>query len=234
VWVEQAIFTSLLRHGRGGYHLVSRSPGVREADVQVLSTWSPSHGALLMDSYNRVSVNFHPLAEGRYALSRTCEGPPEYSGRGGRQLYTHILLIDDATLQAVGGQPLTLYRDALALGHPFYQANPPEVLEPAMLSACHIRRDPEAWATRAKELGLPPIEPLLNRLKSGRAVRYAYVGDRLALAECLIGALPPDAYRRISFTTSLVPSSVRPYIISLVGSTDAQQIRSDTTGTKVP
>jgi hypothetical protein len=76
-----------------------------------------------------------------------------------------------------------------------------------------------------KELGLPLIEPLLNRLKSGRAVRYAYVGDRIALAECLIGSLPPDAFRRISFTTSLAPSKVRPYIISLVGATDARQIR---------
>src|SRR5208337_2441493 len=49
-------------------------------------------GSLLLDQYNRVSVNFHPLPSGRFALSRTCEGPPEYSGRGGRQLYTHIMI----------------------------------------------------------------------------------------------------------------------------------------------
>ena len=103
VWVEQAIFTSLPRHGRGGYHLVSRSKGVSGQEAQAISRWSPSHGSLLQDQSNRVSVNFFSLPGGRFALSRSCEGPPEYSGRGGRQLYTHILIIDSKNLEAVAG-----------------------------------------------------------------------------------------------------------------------------------
>jgi len=67
VWVEQAIFTSLPRHGRGGYHLVSRSKGVSGQDAQAISRWSPSHGSLLQDQSNRVSVNFFSLPGGRFA-----------------------------------------------------------------------------------------------------------------------------------------------------------------------
>jgi hypothetical protein len=217
VWVEQAIFTSLLRHGRGGYHLVSRSKGVSDADAQALSTWSPSHGSLLLDDHNRVSVNFHPLPDGRFALSRACEGPPEYSGRGGRQLYTHILILDDHTLKAAGGQPFVVYHNALALGYLFYQASPAERLERVRLPRFCFRRDPEAWLARSVELGMPPLEPLRDRLLAGRPVRFSYSGDRAALAECLLGTLPPDSIRRISFATSLEPSTVRPYILSLVG-----------------
>jgi hypothetical protein len=216
VWVEQAIFTSLMRHGRGGYHLVSRSKEISAAEAQAISTWSPSHGSLILDQHNRVSVNFHPLPSGRFALSRTCEGPPEYSGRGGRQLYNHILVLDDTTLRAINGQPLTLYHNALALGCLCYQPNPPERLEPIDLPAFHVHRDQAAWIARSIELKLPSIEPLRDRLLSGKAVRFAHQGNRALLAECLIGSLPLDHVQRVSFATSLEPSSVRPFMLSLV------------------
>jgi hypothetical protein len=189
---------------------------VDEADARALAVWSPSHGALIVDESNSTSIHFYPLPSGRYALSRTCEGPPEYSGRGGRQLYTHILIVDEPALAAVGFQPFTLYRDALALGYFFYQSNPEEWLKPAPLSRFHPRREADAWIARAHELGLPPLEPIRERLLAGRAVRFTYAGDRIALAECLIGSLPPDAVRHTSVATSLVPSSVRPFVLALV------------------
>lgn len=223
MWFEQAIFTSLPRRGRGGYHLVSRSNGVGGADAQAISSWSPSHGSLLVDEHNRVSVNFHPLPEGRFALSRSCEGPPEYSGRGGRQLYTHALIVDERSLQAVGGQPFTLYRNALAIGGLLYQPNPPARLEPIQLPGFHVPREPESWLSLSAELGLPPLQPLRDRLLAGRAVRFAYAGDRIALAECLVGSLTPEAASRVSFATSLRPSSVRPFVLSLVNSTALAQ-----------
>jgi hypothetical protein len=221
VWVEQAIFTSLRRQARGGYHLVSRSKGVSEADVQSLSNWSPSHGSLLIDEHNRVSVNFHPMPDGRFALSRACEGPPEYSGRGGRQLYTHILILEDQALDDAGGQPFTLYRNALALGFLFYQANPPEKLEPLKLPVFHVERDEAAWLAHSLKLGLPSLDPLRSRLLAGQPVRFSYSGDRALLAECLLGSLPANLVRRTSFATSLEPSHVRPYILSLVGTAGA-------------
>src|SRR5205823_490496 len=61
VWAEQAIFTSLPRRGKAGYHLVARSPGVSDAEANALTTWSPSHGGLVVDASNHSSANFHPL-----------------------------------------------------------------------------------------------------------------------------------------------------------------------------
>jgi hypothetical protein len=70
VWAEQAVFTSLLRRGRGGYHLVSRSKGVHAADAQSLARWAPSHGALMGPAsifirYRAVGLPFHARVRGR-------------------------------------------------------------------------------------------------------------------------------------------------------------------------
>jgi hypothetical protein len=54
---------------------------------------------------------------------------------------------------------------------------------------------------------------------SGHPLRFAYSGDRAALAECLIGMFAPEAVRRTTFSTSFVPSSVRPFLLALVNET---------------
>jgi hypothetical protein len=217
MWAEQAIFTSLPRRGREGYHLVSRSRGVGDAEARALASWAPSHGALIVDRNNRSSVNFHPLPGGRFALSRTCAGPAEYSGRGGHQPYTHSLIVDGPTLEAVGFQPFDLYRDARAMGYLLYQPDPVEALEPVSLSRLHPRRDAGLGADLGADLALPAPSHLREQLLSGQPLRFAYAGDRTALAECLIGILSPESVRRTSFSTSLFPSAARPFVLSLVG-----------------
>ncbi len=211
----------------GGFHVVTPSwarglsPGfaiARRACGRRAGTarWAPSHGALITDGKNRTSVNFHPLPSGRFALSRSCAGPPEYSGRGGQQLYTHYLIVDDAVMQAVGFQPFAIYRDAIAMGYVFYQSDPSEVLEPVRLSQLHLSGDADFWTDRAHALGLPPLEPLRKQLQSGHRLWFAYSGDRIALAECLMGLLSPEIVKATSFATSLVPSSDRPFVLSLI------------------
>jgi GTPase-associated protein 1 len=216
VWAEQAIFTSLPRRGKAGYHLVARSPGVSDSEANALTIWSPSHGALIVDDSNRSSANFHPLPGGRYALSRTCEGLGEYSGRGGRQLYTHALIVDDKKLRQAGNQPFSLYRDALALGYLHYRPEPDTTLRPVKLSSLYLATDPAYWTERAGALGLSSLEDWLERLTSNQAVELAYAGDRMLLAECLIGLVPPESRPQVSFATSLRPSMVRPYQLVLI------------------
>jgi GTPase-associated protein 1, N-terminal domain type 2 len=216
VWVEQAVFTSLPRRGRGGYHVVSRSPGVPEADASALSTWSPSNGSLIVDASNSTSVNFHPLPSGRLALSRTCAGPPEYSGRGERQLYTHALILEWPALRDVGSQPIALYRDALAQGLLRYQSDPDPDLKPVELGALYGPRDPASSISQARTLGLPSLDQLKEHLSLGKPFRYSFSGDRIALVECLLGVLPIERIPRASFSTSLQPSAVRPFLVSLV------------------
>jgi hypothetical protein len=57
----------------------------------------------------------------------------------------------------------------------------------------------------------------MAQLLAGRSVTLRHPGDRIALAECLLGQLPGEVLTSVSFATSLQPSSVRPFRLLLVG-----------------
>ncbi len=210
---DQAIFTSLARRGKAGYHLVAKSPGVSESEAHAVATWSPSHGALCADDVNRHSVNFFGLPSGRYAVARTREGRGEYSGRG-RQLFTRVVIVDALHLKAARYRVFDVYRDALALGHLTYDPNPSPILPKVELSRVFPPRDPPAPASDLKP---SEIDVLVTRLASGRGEIVACDGDRAAIAEHMLAQLPEDAVLETSFATNLRPSSVRPYRLCLVG-----------------
>jgi hypothetical protein len=129
------------------------------------------------------------------------------------------LIVDNAIMEAVGFQPFAIYRDAMAMGYLLYQPDPSEVLGPVRLSELHPPENAAFWADKAVELGCPPLKPLQKQLQSGHPLRLAYSGDRIALAECLIGVLSPEVVTGTSFSTSLVPSSDRPFVLTLVKGT---------------
>ena len=193
MWVEQAIFTSLPRHGRGGYHLVSRSKGVSGQEAQAISRWSPSHGSLLQDQSNRVSVNFFSLPGGQFALSRSCEGPPEYSGRGGRQLYTHILIIDSKNLEAVGRAAVRHLPQRPGTRTPLLSDQPCRAARahraawlPRRARPCGLARScQEAWPSSSGTAARPPARrPAGAVLVRRRSRRSGRVPDRLARLRC--------------------------------------------------
>jgi hypothetical protein len=214
-YADQAIFTSLTRLGKAGYHVVAKSSGVTESESHAVATWSPSHGGLAADDLNRVSVNFYPTPSGRFALSRTCEGRGEYSGRGGKQLFTRVILFDSARLKRVGYRPIVIYHDALALGYLHYQPDPPPVLPRVRLS--HFFPDRPAQTGSLEALVDPgTVELLVSQLSAGQSVVFPFEGARLELADYLLGQLPQEVLLRLSFATSLVPSAVRPFRLNLV------------------
>lgn len=212
--IDQAIFTSLPRRGKSGYHLVSRSAGITASEASAIASWSPSHGGLIVDEANQESVNYFPLPSGRYGLARTREGRPEYSGRGGRQLYTHIILFDVGRLQHSRFRPFEIYRDALALGHFHYQPNPKPVLDQIELSTLYADRNDSLGL--AKELNAHALASIVAQLDAGQPVTVPYHGDRTAMAEALIRLLSPESIMRLSFATNLTPSAVRPFHLSMV------------------
>ncbi len=187
-----------------------------DQEAAALSTWCPSHGGLIVDDVNQTSVNFHPLPGGRFSLSRTCQGPPEYSGRGGRQLYTHALIFEKSQLKEADYQPFALYWDALALGHLHYQPDPPLLLEKAELSTCFLPREEQSLSNRLGDLDRSELDRIVAQLLSGKSVKWKHSGDRIQLAECLVALLSPEQLLAISFSTSLRPSSVRPFLLNLV------------------
>ena len=214
--VEQAIFTSMARRGRSGYHLVTRSPGITENEAKSLVLWAPSHGGLIVDDENRASTNFHPLPSGRFALSRSCEGRPEYSGRGSKQVYTHFLVFDVETLAGSDYRPFAIYRDALALGYFHYHPDPETVLKPVRLSKVYPTPAERVDSELVKGFGRRLFDSLVVQVNAGQEVAVPYTGERLLLAEALVNSLPAESLIKTSFATSLVPSSVRPYRIHII------------------
>jgi hypothetical protein len=216
VHADQAIFTSLERRGKAGYHLVARSTGVSESEAAALVRWCPSHGALIVDEGNSASVNFHPLASGRFVLARTVMGRPEFSGRGGRQVYTHALLLDLDAVRTSGYRPFLIYRDALALGHLHYRPEPPVTLPRVELCSFFPKRTAGTTSAIGRALGLPVFDSVLAQLNAGQHVVLPFDGDRAALAETLIDQLEPETVLATSFATSLSPSSMRPFVLHVV------------------
>jgi hypothetical protein len=140
----------------------------------------------------------------------------EYSGRGGRQLYTHTLIVDNKILKQAGNQPWAVYHHALALGYLHYRAEPETRLQPVRLSSTYLPRDEVYWSERAEALGLSELAAPVQRLASGETVELAYAGDRRILAEYLIALLPTEIRLQVSFATSLRRSMVRPYQLVLI------------------
>ncbi|WP_169977375.1 GAP1-N2 domain-containing protein [Tautonia rosea] len=216
MWVDQAIYTSLPRSGREGYHVVSRSRGVSETDARTLASWCPSHGALVVDEANRASVNIHPLLEGRMVVSRSCEGRPEYSGRGGKQIYTHALIFEIQSLERTGIVPISLYLDALALGLFQYRPEPDAVLEEVELGHCHRPLHLCRESRQPALISPTELRAIRESLATGKPIELHHPGDRFRFVEHFLGFLPIGLTTTISFSTSLKPSTARPFALCLI------------------
>ncbi|MBI1248070.1 hypothetical protein GC197_09540 [bacterium] len=115
VAVEQAIFTSARTAKKDGYQLVAWSSGISTEDARLLAVWGPAHDSMIVDDPADVSLNFHPLGEEKFCVSRTMLGNAEYSGRGGRQVYTHCFVISRAGFAQFHNDPFRVVSAALAI-----------------------------------------------------------------------------------------------------------------------
>jgi len=115
VAVEQAIFTSAQTSSKDGYQLVAWSPGISSEDARTLAVWGPAHDSMIVDDPTDVSLNFHPLGDHKFCVSRTVLGSAEYSGRGGRQVYTHCFILDAASFRKFQNDPFRVLSAALAI-----------------------------------------------------------------------------------------------------------------------
>lgn len=115
VAVEQAIFTSARTSSKDGYQLVAWSPGISSDDARQLAVWGPAHDSMIVDDPTDVSLNFHPLGDHKFCVSRTVLGAAEYSGRGGRQVYTHCFVLDAASFKRFYNDPFRVLSAALSI-----------------------------------------------------------------------------------------------------------------------
>lgn len=217
--VEQAVYTSARTRNLRGYHLVARSEGIDEELASTLSVWGPSHGSLADSCRNTESLNVFPAGRGRIALSRTVFGGPEYSGRGGLQVVTRILVFRSEQLAGYEYDTVALTRTVLALGHLRLQAafSRPmpriDLPDETMTGLPYARHD----AVEESDVFFTDLRRILS---TGGQV--AVVGNErpLSLLEQLIRSTPGRERLELSFTTGLNPSVHRPFRMHFLQNVD--------------
>ena len=207
--VEQAVFTSLRSSRLQGYHLAARSPGIDSQLAADLTQWGPSHDSLSDSRLEADSLNFHPLGDGRFVLSRSVRGEPEYSGRGGLQIVTVMLVLRQEHVEAFEADALALARTARAGGLLRYVRDLPESLPTAEVP------DSSTYRWRKPDFPAHPDERTVVQaarlLDNGERVALCGRLDREEVLARLIARSSPEARFQLSFTTGLKPSLHRDF-----------------------
>lgn len=171
IQADYAIFTSIRSPMGNGYQIVAASKGISPAEKSEIQRRSPSHNALCSTDTRAVGLATYPLASGRYVVAMSRYGNKEYSGRGGRCIDTHIVILDDEAYAAFDCNPLRVQQALVeAIGQepvtkPSRQV-PPVMLEPA--------------SSRAGDAVTLP--PLFGTPDDGQRITY--------LARCLLARRP--------------------------------------------
>ncbi len=214
--VEQAIYTSAVTSRGRGYHLVSRSAGITRSLETQLNLWCPSHASLLDPDDDASSLNFHPLDNDLFSLSRTVNGAPEFSQRGGLQVVTMILVVNRKQLAGYGNNSLVLARTARALGHlrwtNDFPTRLPSIELPDEASSESIVPTPSQ--------PFPALQTTINLLRREQEVALVVENDGLSSIESILDQLPMSERCPISFTSGLKPSKQRPFRLQVVRDTD--------------
>ncbi len=213
--IEQAIFTSLRGRRSQGYHLVAQSPAVDSEISGVLCKWGPSHSSLLCGSPLSESVNFSAISSDWFALSRTTHGGPEYSGRGGLQVFTRFLLLQSHQLAAFENNPLALIQTARILGHMRLHLAPPAQLDPIEIPDHPLDTHPH----RAGNAGVP-IDEVVRILQFKNRVAILGLENPYPTLANILQLVPKPERLRLSFTTGLKPSVHRDFRLHFLRNAD--------------
>lgn len=208
--MEQAVYTSVRGPRRDGYQLVATSPGISREQAQELATWGPAHDSFC-DARAKTSVNFHRLATGGYAISRSVLGGAEYSGRGGERVYTQMLVVDEQLFSRFAYHPFRVLEALQAAGRlevlDRISSPLPQLPLPGRGSACQATR--LARATR-----LFGAERLTMLVEAATSQCWIGIVADVCQVELLAAAwevVPLPLRPRISFTTGLRISPQRPF-----------------------
>lgn len=208
--VEQAIFTSLRSQRLDGYQLAAVSPGLTAEEMQELSVWGPAHDSLVCQRRRRpLSINFHRLASGRFAVSRTHLAGKEYSGRGGGQVYTHILVLQDETFARFAYHPFRVLEAAEVAGRlDLWEGGEPTLASFPMAGSCTPSSGMEV--ARAKQtLSAWLLARLVHITMLPQEVGVVTDRNPHLQVAAMFDLLPLHRRQEMTFSTGLKPSGQR-------------------------
>lgn len=213
--LEQAIFTSARSERLEGYQLAAASSGIDEKLARELSTWGPAHDSLWSNTVGATSINFHPLTENLFCLSRTTLAGAEYSGRSGGRVYTQMLLVSAEALDAFANDPLLILRAVASSGRLLVHDQLPASLPTIPLLGRGGDIPPEWTAEIVDQVGAESLAELAA-VASSMSVSVVTNQPAERLLQVLLHQLSPAERLTVSFTTGLRPSSRRPFKLSFV------------------
>lgn len=225
--VEQAIFTSVQTRLTQGYHLVNSSPGVDEDLAKTLSQWSPTHAGLVSEDVRTASLNFFTAPSGQLVLSRSLYGGPEYSGRGGFQIVTLLVVLRSSQLAGYAHNPLSLAStlligDSLRLGNAKTLAGAGRLPQLEVPDSSVLDSGAFPRADRRDAEAVQSVSQLLSQHS-----RIAVIGclQPLSVLNELMKRLPDQQRTRLSFSTATNPSVNRPFRLQFLPELDPHQKR---------
>jgi hypothetical protein len=224
--VQQAVFASSDRGNVKGYHLVAQSSGVDNDSALELTRWAPTQ--LPGDAPENWTISSWRLETGAIAVARTVYGGPEYSNRGGTQVVTLFLLLDQEQFLAYDCDAVSVATTAMALGylklpldlhckqlrtvklpeHPVFQKSASQYRR-------HLNDDYGLLIAEAADL-------------IGRSQPVAVVGlsDPTDAVAALVSRLTFQQRCGFSFTTGLSPSIRRPFQAQFYRRPDVERLRA--------
>jgi hypothetical protein len=226
VIIQQAIYGSARATNASGYHMLAKSSGLGEEVTRELIQWCPSHDSLAGGAL-RLSINYHPLANGLMCVSKTVLAGAEYSGRSGENVLSHCLVAEREAWVAVANNPFAMLRAVEASGR-LAAACPGTNLLPIEVQATSPLLDETGIRRGRRSCGPPGIRVLLQAILAGK--RIVLQGDHGEAACALaINLLPLFWRKNCSFSTGLKYSPRRPFQIVVIGS-DQNEARRMTRG----
>ncbi len=209
--IDQSIFTSVRGREMDGYQLAAVSPGVMTEEAQELKVWGPAHDSLLDPRPGAQSINFHPLASGRFAISLPTALGAEYSGRGGCQIYTQSLLVAPETLGRFANDPFRVFEAAQAGGHLEPRSDPPASLETFTLPGGAAPVNGGLITRAIHEVGITTLGRFVDAALSHPCLAVTGNAPARRLFASLLNLLPVECRTEFPFTTGLRRSTRRPF-----------------------
>jgi hypothetical protein len=223
--LEQAVFASSDRGRMKGYQLVSKSPGVDRESSQELCRWAPTQ--IPSDNPANWTINYFPISDETVAVTRTVLGGPEYSGRGGTQVVTLILLLTNEQFDSYSYNPIVVAKTAMAMGYlklPMDMAC--EQLPLAELPTIPLVDPWNSRDEREQDSYRQLLDEVTELLMDSRRVAVVGLQKPIDAVERLVPRLTPEARRNFSFTTGLSPAVRRPFQAHFLSDSDVTKKRT--------
>ena len=160
------------------------------------------------------------------AVTRTVLGGPEYSGRGGHQVVTLILVLREEQFQAYSCNPILVAKTAMAIGLLRLPLEMDREQLPTAILPSQPLVLPGNQTSDENSLELELLEAITDLLRQARRVAFVGSSDPLSLIEQLIPRLPLEERRNLSFTTGLCPTVRRPFQVHFLPHADLARQRT--------